>query len=298
MTERLLRGLQVTIDDPDQARRARLIATATAVTVVYAVTAAALYAIAGHRTAMLIALGAAPLAALTHALARTGRLAATELATAALAGYGGLALLALQGLHSARLGALHVVVAFLGLAARPWMVAWQVVFQIAILAAALVAGVAIPLSPPTTPVWVDVVLQLLAVTVLMMTFTHGYQRLLAALAQRTTQLEAAHADLTAASARLEQLVAERTVELERASRDLDVFATTISHDLQAPLRHVRQYLGLFLDDAGALGAERLAPVLAAQRSAVELTARIEAVLVAQRRAASQWPERSAAQRDP
>jgi signal transduction histidine kinase len=228
----------------------------------------------------------AVLAALTRALAGTGRLPAMELATAALAAYGALALLALQGPHSARLGALHIVVAFLGLAARPWMAAAQVVFQIAALALATAAGLAIPLSPPTTPVWVDVVVQLLAITVLMMIFTHGYQRLLAALTRSTARLETSHAEIVAASARLDRLVSERAIELERASRDLEAFATTISHDLQAPLRHVRQYLALFLDDAAGLGDERLAPILAAQQSAVELTAKIEAILAAHRRASS------------
>ncbi|HMG54559.1 MAG TPA: hypothetical protein VK601_13775 [Kofleriaceae bacterium] len=274
------------IGDPDQARRARLIATATAVTALYMAGVAGLYMLGGHRTAMLIALSVAVLAALTCALARTDRLPATELATAALAGYGALALIALQGQHSARLGALHIVVVFLGLAARPWTAAAQVVFQIAILAIAGAAGLAIPLSPPTTPVWIDVVLQLLLITVLMMIFTQGYQRLLAALIQRTAKLEVAHAELVAASAQLERLVSARAIELERASRDLEAFATTISHDLQAPLRHVRQYLALFVEDAAALGEDRLAPIIAAQHSAGELTAKIEAILSAYRRASA------------
>ncbi|TMQ06825.1 MAG: hypothetical protein E6J90_09005 [Deltaproteobacteria bacterium] len=288
MTERLFRSFLVhPIDDLDQARRARLIATATAVTALYMIGATALYAVGGRHTAMLIALSVAVIAALTHALARTGRLSATQLATAALAAYGALALVALQGQHSARLGALHIVVAFLGLATRPWMAAVQVVLQIAILAVVTTAGLAIPLSPPTTPVWADVVVQLLLITILMMIFTHGYQRLLAALIQRTARLEVAHAELVAASAQLERLVSERAIELERASRDLEAFATTISHDLQAPLRHVRQYLALFIEDAAALGEDRLAPIIAVQRSAVELTAKIEAILSAHRRASSE-----------
>jgi signal transduction histidine kinase len=285
MTERLFRRfLAPPIGDPDQARRTRLIVTATAVTALYMVAVTTLYLVGGHHTAMLIALSVAVMAALTCALASTGRLPATELATAALAAYGALALIALQGPHSARLGALHIVVVFLGLVARPWMVAAQVAFQIAILAIARAAGLAIPLPPPTTPIWVGVVLQLLLITVLMTIFTHGYQRLLAALLQRTARLEVAHAELVAASAQLERLVSERAIELERASRDLEAFATTISHDLKAPLRHVRQYLALFLDDATALGEDRLAPVIAAQRSAVELTAKIEAILSAHHRA--------------
>lgn len=287
MTERWFRYFLVhPIDDPDQARRARLIATATAVTTLYMIGLTVLYVVVGHQPAMLVAVSVAVAAALTHALARTGRLPATELATAVLALYGALALVALQGLHSARLGGLHIVVVFLGLAARPWMAAIQVVFQLAILAIVSAAGLVVPLSPPTTPVWVDVVLQLLLTTVLMMIYTHGYQRLLAELLERTAKLEVAHAEIVAASAELERLVSERAIELERASRDLEMFATTISHDLQAPLRHVRQYLALFLDDAAALGGDRLAPVIAAQHSAVELTAKIEAILSAHRRGSS------------
>ena len=286
MTQRWFRSLVHPVSDADEAQRARLIATATAATALYMAGVAAVYMVGGHRTAMLIALSVAALAALTHAVARTGRLPATEHATAALAAYGAFAVIVLQGPHSGRLGALHLVVVFLGLAARLWMVAAQVAVQIAVLAIVSVAGVAIPLSPPSTPVWIDVVLQLLLTTVLMTIFTHGYQRQLAALMQRTARLEAAHAETVAASARLERLVGERTVELERATRDLEAFASTISHDLQAPLRHVRQYLALFLDDAAALGDERLAPVLAAQRSAVELTAKVEAILAAHRRVSS------------
>lgn len=287
MTQQVLRSFAApSIGDADEARRARLIAIATAVSALYMVGATAFYLVVGHHTAMLIAVSVAVAAALTFALARTARLPVAELATAALAVYGALAVIALQGLHSARLGALHIVVVFLGLAVRPWMAAAQVAFQIAIIAIASAAGLAVPLWPPTTPVWVDVVLQLLLITVLMMIFTQGYQRLLAALIQRTARLEVAHAEIVAASAQLERLVDERAIELERASRDLEAFATTISHDLQAPLRHVRQYLALFLDDAAALGEDRLAPVVAVQQLAVDLTAKIEAMLLAHRRASS------------
>jgi signal transduction histidine kinase len=288
MTERPFSSFLVhPIGDAEQAQRVRLIAAGTAVTALYMLAVTAVYLAGGHRTAALIALSVAVLAALSHALAQTGRLAAAELATAALAAYGAFALIILQGLHSGRLGALHIVVVFLGLAARLWMVAAQVVLQIAILAIIGAAGLVVPLSPPATPVWVDVVVQLLLTTMLMTIFTHGYQRLLATLLQRAARLEVAHTELVAASARLERLVGERAIELERASRDLEAFATTISHDLQAPLRHVRQYLALFIDDAAALGEHRLASVVAAQQLAIELTAKIETILAAHRRASYQ-----------
>src|ERR1051325_5079369 len=82
MTERLFRGFVPPIDDPDQGRRGRLIATATAVTALYLIGVSAVYAVGGYRTAMLIALSVAALAAVTHAHAWTGRLPAMELATA------------------------------------------------------------------------------------------------------------------------------------------------------------------------------------------------------------------------
>jgi signal transduction histidine kinase len=281
------RSLVHPIGDPEQTQRLRLIAGATALVALGMAGVAAVYLFGGHRVSTLVALGVAVLAGLTHVLARTGYLPATELALAALAAYGAFALVVLQGENSARLGALHIAIVFLGLAARAWMVAAQVVLQIAILVVVGAAGLAVPLSPPTTPVWIDVVLQLLVTTVLMTIFTHGYQRVLAALTQRTAKLEVAHKDLVAASGQLEHLVSERAIELECASRDLEAFATTISHDLQAPLRHVRPYLSLFLEDAAALGDARLASVRAAQQSAVELTAKIEAILAAHRRASAE-----------
>jgi hypothetical protein len=174
MTQRWLPGFLVhPVADPDQAQRARLIAAATAVTAVYMIGVTALQMAGGNRAAMLIALGVAVMAAVTHAVARTGRLPATQLATAALAAYSALAVILLQGPHSARLGVLHLVVVLLGLAAQLWMVAAQVVVQIALLAILTVAGFAIPLSQPTTPLWIDVVLQLVLTTVLMTIFTHG-----------------------------------------------------------------------------------------------------------------------------
>ena len=66
-----------------------------------------------------------------------------------------------------------------------------------------------------------------------------------------TEVRAAQEDLERANEELEQRVTDRTIELEeslaelaRSNRDLEQFAYIASHDLQAPLRNVRQGLEL------------------------------------------------------
>ena len=79
--------------------------------------------------------------------------------------------------------------------------------------------------------------------------------------------------------RLNEELRDRTQELERSNRDLEQFAYAASHDLQEPLRMVRSYMELLVEDfAGQLDAEAKQYVAFAHDGAVRMQELVKALL--------------------
>jgi PAS domain S-box-containing protein len=69
--------------------------------------------------------------------------------------------------------------------------------------------------------------------------------------QAEQALEKAKADLQAHAENLEKTVAERTAQLRETNAELEAFSFSLSHDLRAPLRTIRNFAQIVLDERRA-----------------------------------------------
>ena len=72
----------------------------------------------------------------------------------------------------------------------------------------------------------------------------SFDEMAAALEQQVSELQRAEGELKELNEDLEKRVVNRTLELKRSNEDLEQFAYVASHDLQEPLRMIRNYLQL------------------------------------------------------
>lgn len=82
---------------------------------------------------------------------------------------------------------------------------------------------------------------------------------------------------------LEQRILARTAALEDANKELEAFSYSVSHDLRAPVRHIKGFAGILEEDfANSLGEEGLTWVAKVRESANHMNGLIEGMLMLSR----------------
>ena len=73
-----------------------------------------------------------------------------------------------------------------------------------------------------------------------------------AIGQDITEWKRAEAEIRSLNAELEERVRKRTVELEEANREMEAFSYSVSHDLREPLRALRGFSRILLEEHSAV----------------------------------------------
>jgi signal transduction histidine kinase len=88
-------------------------------------------------------------------------------------------------------------------------------------------------------------------SIILFAFTFYFVRQHEELLRRSEQRDKAQQQLNALNRELENRVSERTAELQETNSQLEAFIYTVAHDLRTPLRSMRGFAEIVLEDAGA-----------------------------------------------